>query len=1069
MKFDNNGWFQGIFLTMFFLILIKVDAQTDLTYLLTNPGFETGNSTGWVWKGTDNYVWVGVNIDGDNTKTGSYVAGIWNPEIGDIELSQTITGLPDGYYRVTADLMGSSNSTTSRLTTQRLFANNNSMLFGKITESSYTKRNLSLIGDSSSYCFGNYTETESDRGPFKKLSVVVNVTDGSLTFGIRSNGKSSDSGFTFPNLEDGDGHGWFKVDNFTLTEVSKVATLDNIELNEGSLDKFFNPEDTLYNSILPYGTTSVTPYVVLSANGAFVTGTETIDVSEGNGKSVIHVVSIDGMVSKTYTVNYTVMEMPAETITSYNIDSSGINFILYKGNMRLQVCSDKIVRVSFCKSDSLPKRDTIMVNNKWGKTSFQVFEDSALILLSTSKLNVKVNKSNSLISFLDTNNKLILSENNKSVEPVNLTQYSFQTNTCSAIFNSPTKEAFYGLGQHQQRIMNYKGHKQTLDQQNGEIALPFVISDLGYGILWDNYSSSIFDGSISGNTRFSFSSESGKMVDYYFMYGPEIDEIISANRLATGKAPLFPKWAYGLFQSKDKYTTSEELLQIAKKYRDAEIPLDCIVQDWDYWTPDVWGSNTMDPVKYPNPKSTVDALHKMNLHTMISIWPVFHQSSQNYHEYESIDALYPSGGMHYFYDPHNSTARNMYWNQVNSQLFSKYGWDAWWADNNEPQGYPDAIDRKGFTTAKGKGVSYYNTYPIMHVSGVYESWRKDIPDKRVFILSRSALSGQQRYAAASWSGDIQSNWNDLQNQLSAGLNFCLSGIPYWTTDIGGYFGTDWSTQSNNELMIRWFQYGAFCPLFRIHGKGDKSMVSTHNLSNSTVQAMLKFDKLRYRLMPYIYSLAWKVTNEDYTIMRHLIMEYRQDINVKDIDDQFFFGPFMMVNPVVSLGQRSRDVYLPEGKWYDFWSGSQIDGGQTLHVNVPLDHMPIYIKAGSIIPIGPEIQYANQISDTLEIRIYKGASGKFTLYEDAGDTYGYEKGEYTEIPLSYNNDLEELTINTRSGSYPDISANRVFKIVWVDENHGNGLSLPSMFDKTINYDGKEMIVKYEKVSATLKKK
>ena len=1042
-----------LFIALWLMASNALFAQTDLTSLLTNPSFETGVITGWTWTGTSGYSWVGVNTDGDATKTGSYIAGTWNSTIGDVELSQTITSLPSGYYRVTADLMGSSNSTTSRLTTQRLFVNNQSELFG--AAGLYSASNLAILGATETYTFGGYSETSSDRGPFCTVAVVARVTDGQLKFGIRSNGKSTSLGYSFPNLTAGNGHGWFKVDNFTLTEVSKLSTLDNITLSVGALNELFNADSTSYTAILPVGTTTVTPTAVVSADGATVTGTEAVDVSDGSGTSTITVTSIDGTVSKIYTIHYVVLTTAKEAVTSFVTDSAGVTFQLAYGAMRVQVCTDKIIQVSYTSASTIPVKDTIIVNKKWSRTDFTVTENDTVVILNTASLIIKVPKTNSLVSYYDKSDNLILSEDSKQVTAA--TVIGYLTNTCSATFNSPVTEGLFGLGQHQQKVMDYKGNTVVLDQQNTEIALPFLVTTRGYGLLWDNYSMTDFYGNLSSNTKYQFSSESGKMVDYYFMYGPEIDDVISAYRTASGTAPLFPKWAYGLFQSKDKYTTSDELLSIANQYRAAKLPLDCIVQDWDYWTPDYWGSHTMYAANYPDPKALIDSLHNLNLHTMISIWPVFHSSTANYQEFNAINALYPSNGYHHFYDPHNDSAKVIYWNQVNTQLFSKYGWDAWWADNDEPQGYPDAFDRNDFVTAKGPGVTYYNTYPIQHTASVYNGWRKDIPGKRLFTLSRSAFSGQQRYATATWSGDITSTWTALQNQLSAGLNFCLSGMPYWTTDIGGYTGADWTTSANQELMIRWFQYGAFCPIFRIHGKGDKALVSTSSFTQSTIDNLAATDKLRYRLMPYIYSTAWKVTHEHYTMMRHLVMDYRTDEMVKNIDNQFLFGPFMMINPVTASGVTKRSVYLPAGNWYDFWTGSHYVGGQTINTNAPLERLPIFIKAGAILPMGPEIMYANQSADSLEIRVYQGADGSFVLYEDEGDTYKYEKNQYTEITFTYSESARQLTIGNRKGSFSNMLTNRVFKIVWVDVNYGVGMINPVVYDSIVHYDGSQVVV------------
>jgi alpha-D-xyloside xylohydrolase len=1025
--------------------------QTDLTSRIVNPSFEIGDYTGWTWTGRTGG-WIDVNSDGDGTKDGSKIAGYWNNDIGDVECSQAITALENGIYRVTALATVS----TDRTTTQRLFANSKSKLYGASDNAAYSTENLAILGATETYSFGGYEESTAENGPFKKLSVVTPVTDGNLSFGFRLNGKGSALGYDFSYSPQTD-VGFFKFDNFTLTEVSSEAALDNITLSAGSLDDLFSTDTTTYSATLPFGTLTVTPTAVVSVDGQTVTGVDAIDVSSGSGTSTIVVKSIDGTAIKTYTINYTVLQTSAFAVLSYVSDSVSVNFTLGRGILKLRVCNDKIIQVSYSMNSTLPEKDSIIVNKVWEIPNFEVTEDADNVSISTNSLTVKVLKANSLLSFYDKSGQLILSEDNKQITLVSVS--GITTNTCSATFNSPVSEGIFGLGQHQQKIMDYKANKVVLDQQNTEIALPFMVTTSGYGLLWDNYSLTNFNGDVAANTKYQFSSESGKMVDYYFMYGPEIDDVISGYRTASGEAPLFPKWAYGLFQSKDKYTSATEVLNIANQYRDARFPLDCIVQDWDYWTPDYWGSHTMDATRYPDPKALVDSLHAMNLHTMISIWPVFHKNTSNYEQFNAINAVYPSAGTHHFYDPHNDAAKKIYWDQVNNQLFSKYGWDAWWADNDEPQGYPDGFDRKSFITAKGSGVTYYNTYPIEHTEAVYNGWRNDIPNKRIFTLSRSAFSGQQRYATAAWSGDITSTWEAYQKQLSAGLNFCLSGMPYWTTDIGGYIYTDWSTVENNELMIRWFQYGAFCPIFRIHGQGDKALVS-NTFTTSTVDNLVATDKLRYRLMPYIYSMAWKVTNEGYTMMRHLVMDYRTDENVKTIDNQFMFGQSMMINPITSAGVTKRTVYLPEGNWYDFWTGEQYNGSQTINTDAPIDKIPVFVKAGSIVPMGPEIMYADESIDPIEIRVYKGANGNFTLYEDEGDNYDYEKGSYSVIPFSYNETSKELTIGDRIGNYKNMLENRNFKIVWVDVNYGTGVNIPITCDTIVQYNGNQAVIPFD---------
>lgn len=1040
-----------ILITMFIGIWMmgNVMAQIDMSHKIINPSFETGTLSGWTWIGTAGYAWLGPNTDGDMTKHGNYICGIWNEGIADAECSQLISGLSPGYYQVKALATVSNN----RLTNQRLFANTQSQLYGAVSHPNYSAHNLSILETlGEDYSFAGHTESLAEDGPFKPLSVVTYVDDGSLRIGFKLSGRTTTKGFIFPLIAAKKDEGFFKFDYFQLFEVSKVAELKTISLSSGSLDQAFDPNTTHYTATLPAGTKQVKPSVVFEVEGQTVSGDEEVDLSSEYPSSELIVTSIDGTTTKTYTIEYELLEQ------SYRLLENGVEMIVPNGSMQVSICSPTIIEVEYANQLSLPSKDSIIVNKSWEISPFDIEETDDYITLITEQLMVQISKLTYLLKYYDKSGNLLLAESEKNLAPVTL--LNTQTNQCTASFESPEDEALYGLGQHQQRVMNHKGHQVILDQQNKEIALPFLLSTKGYGLLWDNYSQTVFSANLADNSLYQFDSESGSMVNYYFMYGPEADDIINQYRIATGKAPLFPKWAYGLFQSKDKYSSANELISMVNKYRNAGFPLDCIVQDWDYWTPDYWGSHTMNPSRYPDPKALVDSLHALNVHTMISIWPVFHKNSRNYQSLKDIDAIYPSGGSHHFYDPHNDEAKEIYWNQANTQLFSKYGWDAWWADNNEPQGYPDAVERKNFMTAKGPGVTYYNTYPIEHTAGFYQGWRKDIPDKRAFVLSRSAFPGQQRYATAAWSGDILSTWNDFQNQLSAGLNFCLSGIPYWTTDIGGYFYVDWSTPNNNELMVRWFQYGAFCPIFRIHGQGEKSMVSTSTLTPSTINKLAKIDKLRYRLMPYIYSLAGKVTHENYTMMRHLVMDYRNDSRVWNIDNQFLFGPALMINPVTSPGMTQRSVYLPEGDWFDFWTGEHHTGKKNILTSAPLDIIPIFVKAGSIVPMGPFIQYASESVDPLEIRVYKGADGTFVLYEDEGDTYNYEEGAYSEIPFYFDYEAGKLTIGQRQGSFEGMLESRTFKIILVDASHGIGLEVSTEYDAIIQYAGNEVIINFD---------
>jgi alpha-D-xyloside xylohydrolase len=760
-------------------------------------------------------------------------------------------------------------------------------------------------------------------------------------------------------------------------------------------------------------------------------------------------------------------QVHALSVATYTADANGVTFSMNVGLMRLQVCQEDIIRVQYTTNASLPAKTSLSVNKVWDIPSFSVTDNAGIVTIATSRMKAKVNKSNGSISYTDLDDNVILSEdstNSKTVTAVTVEGVS--TNKIETLFNSPADEALFGLGQHQDNVMNRKGTNRRILNANTEINVPVLVSNKGYGIFWDNYSTSNFYGGESSNTKYRYVSEAGEMVDYYFFYGPGIDRVVALYRTATGAAPLFPKWAYGLFHSKDKYGRQSELLAVKDGYRNNKIPLDCIVQDWDYWTPYTWGSHFMDESRYPDPAGMMTNLHNANVHGIISIWPEYEYTStprktgdqDNYNALNAIGALYPSGGNHHFYDTFNANARTLVYQQIYDRLVGKYGWDGIWADNTEPQAYPDAINMRTVNTALGKGALYINAYPLQHSKALYEGWRKVGPNqKRVYVLTRSAFAGQQRYGSTCWSGDINCDFATYAKQIPAGLNFAIAGMPYWTTDIGGYWGhsVDWSTSANNELFTRWFQYGAFCPIFRIHGGGSRELYG-NQWSATTKANLLTIDNLRYRLMPYIYSLAWKVTHEGYSIMRPLVFDYRNDSNVFNIKDQFLFGPAFLVNPVTSAGATSRSVYLPSGTWYNFWTGSTQNGGSRISASAPLSEIPLFIKAGSIVPMGPNIQYATQSIDPLEIRVYKGQNGSFTLYEDQGDTYNYESGQYSQISFTWNESTQQLTIGARTGSYSGMPVNRTFNIVWVTSNHGNGVNV-SAADQVVNYDGTQVVV------------
>ena len=573
-----------------------------------------------------------------------------------------------------------------------------------------------------------------------------------------------------------------------------------------------------------------------------------------------------------------------------------------------------------------------------------------------------------------------------------------------------------------------------------------------------------------------------------------MDDIIHGYRQVTGKAPMMPKWSMGLWQCRQRYQTQDELLSVVKEFRKRKIPMDNIVQDWFYWKEDQWGSHEFDPTRYPDPVGMVKELHNdLHTHIMISVWAKFYVGTKNYEAFKKRGWLYKRnvekgqrdwvgpGYVSTFYDPYSTDARKLYWEQINEHLFSK-GFDAWWLDSVEPD-ICSNLSRKETTlrngpTALGSAARYANTFSLMNCKAVYDGQRKVDPNKRVFILTRSAFAGQQRYAAATWSGDVAARWEDLRNQISAGMNFCISGIPYWTTDIGGFAvehryekPNDSDLKEWRELMTRWFQFGTFCPLLRVHGEFPyREMFNVAPEDHPAYKTMLAYDKLRYRLMPYIYSLNGMVTQNDYTIMRALVMDFQNDKNVLNIDNQFMFGPSLLINPVTEYKARERNVYLPkislpstgEGPgmgWYDLQTGKEYDGGQTINAEAPYENIPIFVKSGSIIPCGPAVQYASEKpADPIRLFVYTGNDGSFNLYEDENVNYDYEKGKFAIIPFAYNETNKTLTMGKRKGEFKGMLKNRTFEVIWISSTKPSGLDFDSKPDAVIKYDGSEQIVK-----------
>ena len=585
------------------------------------------------------------------------------------------------------------------------------------------------------------------------------------------------------------------------------------------------------------------------------------------------------------------------------------------------------------------------------------------------------------------------------------------------------------------------------------------------------------DPSYKSQNDLSIYSEAGKQIDYYFVKGENGDEVISGYRDLTGKSPIMPKWAMGLWQSRQRYKSQDELVGVVKEYRKRNIPFDNIVLDWFYWPEDKWGDHDFNPEFWPNPDKMMEDIHSLNSHIMISVWPKFYPGTKNYELFKEKGWLYMNnielgnldwvgkGYPNTFYDAYNPDARKLFWQGMNEKLFSK-GIDAWWMDATEPDIHSNVTtqERKETMTPNyfGTGEEYFNAYSLFQSKGVYEGQRGTNPDQRVFILTRSAFAGQQRYATATWSGDIVTRWEDLRDQIAGGINMALSGIPYWTTDIGGFAlerrymnPSAADLKEWREINTRWYQFGVFCPLFRIHGEYPFREIYNLAPENSTeYKSMIYYDQLRYRLMPYIYSLAGATFHENGTILRGLVMDFAADPKVNSIADQFMFGKAFMVCPVSTYGQRDRQVYLPANTgWYDFYTGKFIDGGQAITAPAPLDRVPLFVKAGSIIPFGNEIQYAMQPNDgTLKVFVYTGKDGSFNLYEDEGANYNYEKGSFSVIPMKYDESTQALEIGERKGQFQNMVAERDIQVYFIGSQSGKPFDLNAAADKTIHYTG-----------------
>ncbi|MBN1397780.1 MAG: DUF5110 domain-containing protein [Bacteroidetes bacterium] len=906
--------------------------------------------------------------------------------------------------------------------------------------------------------------------------------------------------------------------------------------------------------------------------------------------------------------------------------TNGIQIEITKQNIKVQFYDDNIVRITKWPSGAATDNASLVVIQKeFPVINLHLHQNDTAISIKSGKINLLISKESGTIEFLTSSDGIILKENKKTdFSPVNIKNehaYSIKQQ-----FQLTPEEGIYGLGQHQHGYMNYRGKTVKLVQTNTDAVTPFIISTNNYGILWDNCSKTIFT---DDDNETSLWSDIADNLDYYFIYGNNMDSIIAGYRNLTGKAPMYGKWAYGYWQSKEHYENRDELLNTVFEYRKRKIPIDNIIQDWDYWDGNHnWGQLFFAENKFPNSKEMIDIIHNQNFHIMISIWPGLGSNTSIYRDMQKKGFLYRPVGWSGFryYDAYNPAANDLFWHYAEKGLFS-IGIDAWWFDSTEPD-VINALTKESTeyelkrmeNNFLGSFAQYLNPYSLRITEDLYKNQRKVTDKKRVYILTRSTFAGQQRNAATTWSGDIGASWEIYKKQIPAGLNHCMSGIPYWTFDIGafvigsygGVFSNGGKDPAYQELYTRMFQFGTFCPIFRSHGSETPREI--WQFGNFT-PTLLKFDNLRYRLLPYIYSLAHQVTKNGYTIMRGLPMDFGNDKKTFSIDDQFMFGPALMACPVTEYmfyrppeqsipitaehfrtndGQaglnanyyndtqyknltlekidttidvfwysgrpdyvtdstlsirwegkliptqtgkhqfhikcfgpkkiflngkqlpfiyqsvevytdfielesgriydialetenyssgalrvqlywktpqifkkeksaeernQTRNVYLPADYiWYNFWTGEALSGGRNIISDAPIDLMPLLVKGGSILPMGPFLQYATEKpADPIELRIYPGADGSFTLYEDENDNYNYEKGDFSKIHFSWNEVEQQLTISKRQGSFPGMLDKRNFNIVIVKKQNGTGVDETVNPDKIIQYDGEEQIV------------
>lgn len=768
---------------------------------------------------------------------------------------------------------------------------------------------------------------------------------------------------------------------------------------------------------------------------------------------------------------------------------------------RVQVTfyTPSIVRVVKCPAGKAQSQQSSQVVTMQPQTNFsvKVGERNGHVTMTSAKLTVSIDRQTGLVQFLD-NGKNLLKEKATTFEPIAQGTDAGRYKV-GQTYLLDDGEAIYGLGTVQDGKLSRRGLSKRVEQSNIEDFQNVIQSVKGWGIYWDNYSVAQFDDNASG---MSFKAEVGDCADYYMMYGGTADGVNACMRQLSGNVPMFPLWTFGFWQCRERYRSSQELLEVVDKYRNLQVPLDGIIQDWQYWgNNDMWNAMEFTNKSFADGKQMIDRVHQQNAHIMFSIWANFGPATKQHSELAAKGLLYPietwpTNGYsrpedkNYrakVYDAFSGEARQVYWNHLKTLL--GYGADAWWMDSTDPDFFNGKESDYEHMTAAGSWRSVRNAYPLVTVRGVYDNQRHATDSKRVFIMTRSAFAGMQHYGAGLWSGDVQSTWDMLRKQVPAGLNYAMTGCPNFNTDIGGFFCNNYNIKGGpsaphnpqyQELYVRWMQYGLFCPVFRSHGtNAPREIYQFGHKGEPIYDAIEQTIRLRYRLLPYIYSTAWQVTSDNGSYQRALIYDFAADRNTWNMGDEFMFGRSILATPIlapqytkeeivkvpVTDGQETRSQdgnaidftqtksvtkYLPQGAdWYEFYSEQRHEGGRNVTIPTTIDHTVMFVKAGSILPLAPVMQYAQQRAwDDLEVVVYPGADGSFTLYEDEGDNYNYEKGQYATITMTWNDKTRTLTFDKAKGQFPGMLRNRVFKV----------RKAGSQRTTTVSYDGRRQTCK-----------